>query len=119
MNIHELETDKEKISYDRIRVLMEKINSDYNKMGREVFVGSYQTRLGFYMKTWQSVEKRILLAYLENVNPDFHYSGNVTAGKVIVLDERRLDEILEGGQEALDRQAAGTPAAFLKYGLIR
>lgn len=118
MNISQLETDKDAIGYDRINNIFLTIIRQYREMKKEAFVGYYQTQMGFFMKTWASPEQRILLACLEHVNPDFCYKGDVKTEKVIVLDETSLESIIIGGQRELERRAARTPAAFLKYGLI-
>lgn len=118
MDFSMLETDQNKLEYDKIRVLLSVLANDYRAMGKEIFVGFYQTHLGFFTKTWSSVEIRILLACLEYVNPEFHFGGRVSMEKIIVLNENELYEILRGGQAALDKRVSKTPAAFVKYWLI-
>lgn len=116
--IHELETDKNLIEYGELDMIRKKLNREYQEMGKERFLGTYQLNISFYTQLWRSIDLRYLLAMLEALNPDFPYGGQIRMGKPIVLDRKLLEKILEGDQELLDRVVLRTPGAYLKYGIL-
>lgn len=118
MLISELESNVEYINYEGLNTTRETLQQDLETMGKELFLGTYQTRMGFFTKTWRSIDLRYLLAFLEHLNPDFQYCGNVEIGKPIVLDEKLYKKIRGGDQELLDLAVQRTPSVYLKYGLI-
>lgn len=118
MDIWEIETDTDYIGYQNLTVLRKLLREEMAKDGKEIFLGNYYTKMGFYTKTWRHVEIRYLLALLEYLNPEFQYTGKVDVGKRIVADETAFKKIMNGNGELLDKLRRGTPMAFIKYGFL-
>lgn len=118
MLIYELENNIEYINYTGLNTMRSTLQKDLEKMGKELFLGTYQTRMGFFTKTWRSLELRYLLAFMEQMNPDSQYCGYVKNEKPVVLDEKLCRKILKGDQQLLDQVVQRTPSVYLKYGLL-
>lgn len=118
MKIEQIETDKNRIDYITLNLTRKILSNNLTHMGKEHFLGSYYTKLGFYTKTWPSVCLRYLIALLEYLNPDFSYNGEIYMGKPIVANERVFQEIINGNSHLLEDLEAKTPSAFRKYGML-
>ena len=118
MSMMEIETDTIYIGYKSLTVLRKLLSEELEREGKEAFLGSYYTKIGFYTKTWRYAEIRYLLAFLEYLNPLFQYAGDINIGKPIVTDEDAFEKIMTGDGELLDKIRKSTPSAFLKYGLL-
>ena len=118
MKIEQIETDKNRIDYITLNLTRKILSNNLTQMGKEYFLGSYYTKLGFYTKTWPSVCLRYLIALLEYLNPDFSYNGEIYMGKPIVANERVFQEIINGNSHLLEDLEAKTPSSFRKYGML-
>ena len=118
MNIAEIETDTKYIGYKSLTVLGKLLREELEREGKEAFLGSYYAKIGFYIKTWRSIEVKYLLAFLEYLNPLFQYTGDISIGKAIVTDEDAFERIMNGDMELLEKIRKSTPSAFLKYGFL-
>ena len=118
MRIEEIETNREHINYAALNLAQGILKKNLEQMGKEAFLGNYYAAIGFYVKTWRSIDLRYLLAMLEHLNPEFQYSGKVEIGKVIVTDEHLLQKVMDGDRALLDKLDKNTPAAFKKYGIL-
>lgn len=118
MKVEEIERDKEYIDYMTLNLTRRILGNNLDQMGKKLFLGTYIANIGFYIKTWNSVNLRYLLAMLEYLGPEFSYNGNINIGKAIVADEQILEEIANGNYTLLDRLERETPAAFRKYGML-
>lgn len=118
MNVGEIERNKDYIDYMTLNLTQRILGNNLKEMGRELFLGTYISNIGFYIKTWNSVNLRYLLALLEYLGPGFSYNGGINIGKMIVTDEQAFREIADGNHGLLERLERETPAAFRKYGML-
>ena len=118
MRIEQIETNKTYIDYTTLNLTKKVLAKDLKELGKEQFLGTYYTKLGFYTKTWSSTALRYLIALLEYLNPAFSYNGKISIGKPIVADENAFQEIMNGNIQLLDQLESKTPSAFKKYGIL-
>ena len=118
MRIDQIETDTNYIDYASLVTTMKMLKDQLAEMEKEQFLGTYYARLGFYAKTWRTVELRYLIAMLEYLNPDFSYNKELRIGKTIVANEHSFQEIMKGNHSLLDQLENHTPSAFRKYGFL-
>lgn len=118
MKVEEIERDKGYIDYMTLNLTQRILGNNLDQMGKKLFLGTYIADIGFYIKTWNSVNLRYLLAMLEYLGPEFSYNGNINIGKAIVADEQALQEIVNGNHALLESLEGETPAAFRKYGML-
>lgn len=116
--MREIETDTNYIGYQSLTLLSELLWKELDQKGREAFLGGYYEKIGFYTKTWRTVELRYLLAFLEYLNPEFQYTGKLDIGKPIITDEHAFRKILGGDGALLEQLERTTPPTFIKYGLL-
>ncbi|MGN0298452.1 MAG: hypothetical protein ACI4C1_04605 [Lachnospiraceae bacterium] len=119
MEMESIEMNRDYIDYSRLKLLDNVLKNDWKNMGEELFIGHYETKIGFFAKTWRDIEFRYLLAVLEYTNPHFHYEGKVEIGKTIIINEEMLDKVVKHQDvELLKKLEENTPEAFRKYGFL-
>ncbi len=118
MNIWDIESNREYINYQELSLCLSTWRKDLEEMGKEGFIGYYHVKIGFFVKTYSSVKLRLLLAYLEYINPEFQYSAKIPFDKFVIISEEALNRVLSGDEDYLRKLEDATPAAFLKYGLL-